>query len=108
MAQPEQKVVAQTAVEQVRRGCDIAHAATGNRDRHFGKVLTADCHASAAWPQQPRQYHRQLVLAAAALAYHRGVLVERQSEADAVEDVDVALFDQRDVGDRYLAGQWFD
>src|SRR5665213_711854 len=55
--------------------------------------------------RQPRQQQRQLILAAAALADDRDMLVERQGKADRVDQPALIVAGERQIGDRQLAGK---
>ncbi len=86
MAQPHQQIVTQGAAKQVWRRVDIADASADDRERQFGEVRAADRNPPARRQHQPSEQQRQLVLAAAALADERNVLVEPKGKADRVND----------------------
>ena len=100
MAQAEEQVVAQGAGKQVRRGADIADAAADHRGRERRDVVPADRDPSAGRLDQAGEQQGELVLAAAALADDRDMLVERNCEADPVEDAAAVVLGERQIGDR--------
>ena len=105
VAQAEQQIVAQGAGKQVGGRADIADPAADHRERQRRDVGAADRDAAARRPDQAREQQGELVLAAAALADDRDMLVERRRKADAVEDAAAVVLGQRQIGDDQLAGQ---
>src|SRR5215831_3809159 len=77
--------------------------------RHGGwkgcDVDAADHDSPARRPGQAREQESKLVLAAAALADDRNVLIERNVKTYAIHDPAAAVFGERQIGDDDLAGE---
>ena len=104
VAQAEQKIVAQSAGKQIRGRADIADTAAGHRGWQGRDVDAADRHSAAGRPGQACEQQSKLVLAAAALADDRDVLVERNAETDGVEDPTAIVLGERQISNDDLAG----
>ena len=105
MTQAQQQIVAQGTGKNIRRRADIADAAADHRNRDGGDVDAADRDPAAGRRDQAGQQQRKLVLAAAALADDRDMLVERDAEVDAVDDPAAAILGERQIGNDYFAGE---
>ena len=105
MTQAEQQIVAQRPGEQIRRPADIADAPAHDGERLLGEIDPTDLDPPGAGLRQPGQQHRQIFLAAAGLADHRDMLVEREGEIDRIDGAPLVVAGERQIGDGQLAAE---